>query len=295
MNHTTGNEIETKRGVFSKLTTLTTNIPKELGTFEYHQLHGHVESCAKGQLLNLILSNSTTTVEKKLQILEEVSNWLAEFKKQTAAPSTTWTDESIERYLTSSFQEFTSIFGENTQISQLFERCLANAKKLIGQPITFSHAHYDFAPWNIYYDAGFLTIIDWEYDRENNNLGKEMPLYDFLYFVNYWNTLGFKRYTLEEENEGFKRLFLSPSEDPLISKIRKLLNCYTIALNLAPEFIPICLVYLWTEQSIYQHKRRSKLDLVDPQNPRAGNRMVKQLDMLAESSVPRHSDSTQYQ
>lgn len=284
MNHTTENEIQVKRNVLAKLGNTSNKIPAELETFQYFGLRGHVESAAAGQLLTLVLSNARTSQQRKIEILNKVSAWITEFDLQTTSASVAWTEEMIETHLASQFAEYKSIFGETPAINLLSEKCLAASRQLIGKKIPLPHVHYDFAPWNIYYNAGELTVIDWEFDRVKTDSDSGLPLFDLLYFVTYWHHLVEKMYTVELENGGFERLFLSSPKNNWSLAVNKAIETYLSRMNIDRQFKPIMLVYLWLEQSIYQHKRRLKLDLVEPQDPKKGNRMVKFIDLLAENS-----------
>ncbi len=283
MNHTTANEIKNRHDIQNQLGPLTNDIPTIINRFQYYGLEGYRETVAEGHLLSIVLSHAQLTKKQKFSLLQNVSNWLVQFKKQTTIKTIVWSDEIIQSLLIDKFDQFRQVFGPNKNVEALFERCLQEAQNLIGLTIPLYRIHFDFAPWNIYYDNGKLTVIDWEFDREHDDLLSGMPLYDLLYFITYWNHFTFQLYSNEQEHLGFKRLFLSQDRVDGLDQVDKIIKSHMDAIGIDTRFLPICLTYVWLEQSIYQHKRIEHLQTVRTSKPNLENRMVKYVHLLSDN------------
>lgn len=283
MNHTTANEIENRREIQNQLGSLTTDIPTIIDSFEYYGLKGYRETVAKGHLLSIVLSHAQLSKKQKIDVLHTVSNWLVQFKEQTTIKTVEWSEEIIERLLINKFDQFRQKFGSTEKVDALFERCLQEAQKLIGLSIPIYRIHFDFAPWNIYYDNGDLTVIDWEFDRDHDDALVGMPLYDLLYFTTYWNHFTFQLYSSEQEHLGFKQLFFNKDGVKELEQVDQIIESHIDAIGIDKRFLPICLTYVWLEQSLYQHKRIKHLQTIRPAELNNDNRMVKFIYLLSDN------------
>lgn len=136
------------------------HVPRLLGRIEVDDLHGSVETAARGSTLLLQLDGPRRGAAAH-QIIGRVCDWIIEVGRQSAGPACT-----VPMLLG-------RLHDAQTDGTPL---ALSLAAEVGAVPAVI--AHNDLATWNVLVDGDDFTVIDWEFARPAGP-----PLWDLLYFA----------------------------------------------------------------------------------------------------------------
>jgi thiamine kinase-like enzyme len=236
------------------------SVPEPLGTFHYRGLAVGIESCAPGATLWASSGAWGVSSQRKIDDLELSVKWLTAFHRQTESARLPWDQGAIERWIEMPIAAYAQVRDVTAAEEHLFSAMRSHANTLIGAELPLVWQHNDFAPWNLYRKGDHLTVIDWEFNRDWEHTRAGPALCDLLYFVTYWNNITHHLYSLEAELAGMRTLFVEAAPRRQTTQAaRQAIANYMAALKIDWRFLPLLLVYTWTERLVYSYGRAQKL------------------------------------
>ena len=256
-------------------------LPAPLATFRYHDLAVSVESCAPGKTIWASSGGWGVSAQNKIADLQHSARWITEFHRQTESARPTWDQRAIEEWIEMPFAAYAQLAAPSEAETRLFAYARAHAHRLLGAEFPLVWQHNDFAPWNIYRAGSQLTVIDWEFNRNWETTRAGPTLCDLLYFVTYWNNVARHLYTEQAEEDGMRQLFVDVAVgNRYVQAARQSIADYMVALNVDWGFLPLLLVYTWTERTVYSYTRTQKLQATTGTS-RAADKFAKFITLLA--------------
>ena len=257
------------------------SVPEPLGSFHYHNLAVGVESCALGSSLWVSSGGWGTSPQTKTADMELGTRWLIEFHRQTESERLSWDHRAIERWIETPLAAYAQLRNVTEAEQRLFISMRVHANTLLGAELPLVWQHNDFAPWNLYRAGDRLTVLDWEFNRDWDTTRAGPALCDLLYFVTYWNNIVHRHYTEGAELRGMYALFLEfAPKSRYIYVARRAIAQYMAELKIDWRFLPLLLVYTWTERVVYSYARLQKLERPSGTS-RAADKFAKYIGLLA--------------
>jgi hypothetical protein len=137
--------------------------PRLVGRFEAEGVDASLETAARGELLQRLLTSDRPR-EEKLRRIEEIAAWIVELGAATLADTAALEPERA-RLLREVLPYWTSQ-GAGTELVE----SLASVSAVL--------QHNDPGSWNILVADSSFTAVDWESAREHG-----LPLWDIVYFL----------------------------------------------------------------------------------------------------------------
>lgn len=259
---------------------LQSTIPQPLGTFTHRNLVAGVESFAPGKSLLVMSWQWQRPIEKKMDDLRRVAEWLAALQQQSSVDGATWTGNQLRRELSTLVARYAAAFGATPNEALLFARVCAYLDELGNVVVPLTLKHIDLVPANVFRDSETLTVIDWE-DRGYARTLLGPALCDLLHFTAHWNVAVLGLHGHEDQYRSFERLFLDPDVDDGIARgARAVLVGHMSALHLDRQLLPVLLVYTTLEHALERLNRHNSYG-GPPGAARSWNRYIAHLGLIA--------------
>ncbi len=226
-------------------------IPEPLGVLRWGQLVIGAESCAPGRSLSTSLYIWGMPLRQKLDDLQLVASWLAEFHRQVQIKRLRWDAPELAEWIERPLIAYQQAFGITSSEQRLFCEVRQRAAALVGLSLPLIWVHWDFSERNLFRTDREITIFDWEGARPG------LPLFDLLFFVTYWSYRARRLRGDAARLHGFRKLFCEPGLADLVSiAAHQVIAQYMSKLDLDRRFLPLLLVLLWVERALgrYQHQ-----------------------------------------
>jgi hypothetical protein len=244
-NERTAQEQRTLAGLSARLDDrLRRSVPSALGTHQWGALLVGVESCVPGRVLAHPRHPWTRmAVRTHLRHLRAVTEWLAEFHRQTRVRWANW-DDDAQAELERTLGAYQGVFAVTPAEQRLFAHAAARGRAARGTPVPIVWRHGDLNPKNAYATWDGTAVVDWEEGREG------LPLLDLLFFIEEWLTSFPAPQPAGKESSRYAQVFGSPDRDPVSRAVHSALRHYLNRTELAPALYPVLHLLLWTDAAL---------------------------------------------
>jgi hypothetical protein len=276
---------------------LRASVPEPLGMVDAGSVAGSVESFMPGTRLHSSWAGRPAALLR--EDLELVAGWLREFGRRARVELRRWDEGDAARRVDAPLAAYERAFAPTRDESRLFEAARRRALELTGLELPIVWQHGDLSSLNVFRYGRRIHVIDWEAAAPG------LPLDDLLYFTTRW-LYHVRDATIEESPRGrraaasaFRELFLQPERrDPDLGAARAAIRGHVEALGIDGRFLPLLQLLPWVTRAVGRLARqetpgwsqghvgplgRARTAAHDPEEPRAGNRYVAQVGILAEA------------
>jgi GT2 family glycosyltransferase len=228
---------------------LVATVPRALALFEWKGRAVSVESHFSGRTLEVSLRRADS-LESRVQILHEVTNWIIRLHEGTAEPRQ-WTADDSGFWFGDTFDRYCHEFNPSSTVRLAFTRALDRSLDAQGLTVPIVQRHFDLAPWNIICVDDGIGVIDWETPVNRSNDNRGLPLCDLAYFAKFWLHIVATVQGAQDEVD----ILSSPASASdfaarYIISARKELHRYCEELGVPGALIPALMLYNWAEHSL---------------------------------------------
>jgi hypothetical protein len=266
---------------------LRATVPEPLGAIRADGVAASVETFLPGERLHSRWTRRRAPLALLLEDLELASRWLREFGLQARSELITWAAGDAETWVEGPLRSYEQAFGRTPSQSRLFGAARRRAREMAGAELPIVWQHGDFSSLNLFRYGRQVHVIDWEAAAPG------LPLDDLLYFTTRW-LYHVRDATIEESPRGrraaaiaFRELFLEPERrDAAVDAARAAIRAHVDALGIDERFLPLLTLLPWVSRAVGRLGRQatpgwSRAPAPPRDEPRAGNRYVAQVDILA--------------
>jgi len=250
-------------------------IPVPLHVHRVGDLSVSTETYLAGESLQRLSYQWGRSLRTKLEDLRLAAAWLAEFHRQTMSRRVPWGGAERSQWMAQPIERYRHTFGVTAHEGRLFAAAERYGRALTGIPLPIVLRKPDFFGSNVLRSGDTLSVVDWESSHPGP------ALCDLLRFIVPWAD-AVSRLRGRRTFENFRRLFFGSGEaDTLVRGVHEVVAGYMARLDMDRSLFPVLLLYTWLERALHHAEKQRLLGDV-PRDPRAGNRHVGRVEVLAE-------------
>jgi phosphotransferase family enzyme len=220
---------------------IASSVPQPVCLLNWRGISVAVESVVHGHTLARALDAWRSSLNAKVEGLQQAARWLSRFHRASLLTRTTWAAADTARWVIAPTEQYRQMLGQTDGERQLFTAAADYAGSVATLDLPIVRQHRDFRPVNVIRgDRGEISVVDWEGYRAG-------PAFcDLFHFVMQWHS-GARRLDAQTKVKGFERLLFEPIDDPIGHVVHDVMVEYVNELRLSGGVIPLLILYMLVE------------------------------------------------